>query len=123
MKHVATLIVIVLLASGCAHKMRTALRASVACSMIAHAGDLSTTMFAIGRGVGKELNPILAPHVEKPLLIGVYKGGLAVAGNYPLLTLQEQHPKLTLVLSLSQCAAFSAISAHNSAIISNAKKR
>lgn len=112
---------IILLSVGCAHPLRTATRASVACSMTAHFVDLSTTMFAVGKGVGTELNPVLAPFAAQPVAMGFYKGGLSVAGNYPLLKYQADHPKLTLALGLAQCVGFSAIGAHNASVIRKAQ--
>ena len=111
--HAAAAVLMLLLSTGCAQ----AVKVSVACSMVAHFADITTTAFVLGSGKGKELNTILAPFSDKPVALAGIKGSAAVGANWVLLELADDHPKWTFALGAAQCVGFSAVAAHNARII------
>ena len=112
--HAAAAVLILTLSTGCAQ----AVKVSVACSMVAHFADLSTTMYALGSGRGTELNPVLAPFSDQPLALAAVKGSAAVGANWALLELAADHPRWTFTLGAAQCLGLSAVAAHNARIAS-----
>lgn len=115
------LVLVALLSVGCAHPLRTGVRLSVGCSMVAHGADVATSMYASGAGIGKELTTTLVPFFSQPVAFATVKMATAVAANYAVLRLADDHPKWALALGAGQCVGISAIAAHNANVIRKAR--
>lgn len=89
------------------------LHAAVAGSIIAHAADISTTMYCRGARTCSEANPALRWLQDQPIAFAAAKMTVAVGMNYALLRLHKRHPKLTLALALAQVGGYGYISYRN----------
>ncbi len=90
---------------------------SIVAMMSAHGADLSTTMFAIGSGRGREANPFFAPFTKKPIAAGAWKMGLASATSWALLRQRKKHPKVVFWMSVGLAGFYTSVAIHNSRVI------
>jgi hypothetical protein len=83
----------------------------------AQGADLATTMYALGRGGFREVNPVFRPLSDHPALAGATKMGVAVATQFLLMKVHATHPRLAFWLSTVGAGAYSAIAIHNAVLI------
>lgn len=93
-----TLLLLLLIASVPAHAQTPrgpAMKVVIVSSLLAHAADLSTTMYALGRRPDalREGNPLFRPLIGHPATFGMAKMGVAVAVNYAFFRVSATHPK------------------------------
>lgn len=88
--------------------------AALATYMVAAFGDISITENAIGRGVAREANPVLAWSVQKgPLMAAVVKGSMHTALAWWLLHTHADHPQRAFWIAVGLAAAQAAVDVHN----------
>jgi hypothetical protein len=91
------------------------LKLTLIASLAAHGADLASTQFCLGAGRCHEMNPALA-RFESPAVFGAAKMGIAGLGTFGSMKLQENHPKLAIVLNVAVTGAYSVIAYHNSQV-------
>ena len=82
----------------------TITHSAIAAAAIGQFTDVSTTMYAMGRGGFEEANPLLSWAEDKPVAMGVVKGLVATVTTVTLVKLHARRPKTTLVLALALTA-------------------
>lgn len=104
---------------------------AVVALVAAHALDLATAMYALGRCGGpegcmmsdgtrvrlRESNPLLRPASHNPIMFAVVKVGLAGAAVDLTWRLHERHPRLARWLAWAQAAAVAVVATRNQALI------
>ena len=91
------------------------LKLTLIASLAAHGADLAETEHCLGAGKCHEMNPALA-RFHSPSAFGAAKIGVASLGAFGSMKLQENHPKLAILLNVSVTGAYSYIAYHNSVI-------
>ena len=91
--------------------------AAIGASVVAHALDLSWTMYGIGTGRVREANPVLAPLVGNPTAFAVAKMGVAVGLNAVLLKQHKRKPKTVIVIAVVQAVGFGYLGARNARVV------
>jgi len=96
-------------------KLQHAMHGAIAASMLAHAADLGTTMYALGKDPDhfKEANPILRPLSDQPVAFSLAKFGVAVGLNYLLLKQHQRHPKATLIAAIASAVVTGYVAKRN----------
>ena len=89
-------------------------RIALSAAIVANAVDLESSVRAFERGTGVEVNPILRPLSDKPLLFGLAKTGIAAASLLAIDWLRRRgHLRLAKVALWAQTILFSATAIHN----------
>lgn len=98
----AVLLVILLLsAASCALKPHTAIpRLSMTFSLGCEMADTATTMYYIGQGKAREINPLFSGVQHRPLYFVARKWGIAGASNFGALYLEDKHPNMATAVWL-----------------------
>jgi hypothetical protein len=91
------------------------LKLTLITSLAAHGADLASTQNCLGAGRCHEMNPALA-RFHSPAAFGAAKMTVAGLGTYGSMKLQEEHPKLAIVLNVAVTGAYSSIAYHNSQV-------
>lgn len=84
--------------------------------MVLHGVDTAQSMYRMGQGTHRELNPVLRPLAHQPALFGAAKFGLATGLNWLYLTHHARHPRLVTWMVIVQNLALTAVVAHNARI-------
>lgn len=90
---------------------------AIASYMTLQGSDLATTAYVLGAGTGRELNPILAPFSDRPVVFGAVKMGAATASSYLLLRLHRTRPRLAFWLAAAGSGVYAGVVAHNARLI------
>lgn len=93
--------------------------AAIAAGIAAHAADLSTTSWALGR-VGdryKESNRALQWAADDPVQLAMAKVALAAGTTYSLVRLHRDHPKLALGAAIVQTVVVSYVAHRNASVL------
>ena len=90
------------------------IHSAIGASIVAHATDISTTMYCRGARKCEEVNPALRWLQDEPIPFAVAKMGVAVGMNALLLKMHKKHPKLVFGLTVAQTIGYGYISYHNS---------
>lgn len=89
-------------------------RLALAGAVTAHGLDLATTMHCLGADTCREVNPVLRPLSDKPLVFGAAKMGIAAGSLLATDALRRKgHPRWALALALAQTVVFTAIAVRN----------
>lgn len=115
MTKILTLLVVLALASPAFAQDSRLLHGAIGAAMVAHAADISTTMFAKGKYGDRfrEANPVLRPFAGDPVTFAVAKMGLAVGANYVLLKIHKTRPKTALAIAVAQVGLMGYVAHHN----------
>jgi lysozyme family protein len=91
----------------------TALTLANGSAIVAHAADLTSTVFCLGALTCKEANPLLAPHVADPVKFFTLKMGVAL-GSYAIKQVtRKRYPGQTLAFAIAENVAFFWIAKRN----------
>ena len=90
---------------------------AIGASIVAHATDISTTMYCRGARKCEEWNPVLKWAQDEPILFAATKMGVAVGINYALIKLHKKHPKVVFTLAVAQTIGYGLLSYHNSKLV------
>jgi hypothetical protein len=87
----------------------------LAASLAAHGAELALTMAARGadRASVHELNPVLAPLVDRPAIFGAVSMGSAVALSAYLLHVAPHHPRLVKGVAVALVVLETSAAIHN----------
>ena len=75
--------------------------------------DNSVTMYLVGARLAREVNPILAPFMNRPIAFGAVKMGTAAATSYLLLRMHRKHPKRAFWLAAAGSGLYLGVVVHN----------
>lgn len=112
-----------------------AMHVALAALMGAHAADLSTTMYLIGKCGGpagcdtrdgghvraEESNPRLAPFQYNPMRFAAVKYGMALASITTVYKLHAKHPTLARTLAYIQTAVITTAALNNQRLLDTTK--
>jgi hypothetical protein len=73
---------------------------ALAAHVVAQTLDVSTTAWGIGSGKVREANPLMRWAAGDPVLLGLVKGGFAVASTIALLKIHKKHPRAAMVVAI-----------------------
>lgn len=79
--------------------------------------DLAETMYLSGARQVREVNPILAPFMDRPIVFGAVKMGVATATSALLLRMHKQHPRRAFVLAALGAGVYAGVVAHNARVL------
>lgn len=82
-------------------------------AMVGQFTDLAVTEYAIGAGVLREANPILAPLAHRPVEMAIAKGTMAVGVSYALVKLKQRHPKAAFWTAVVLAGVQAGVTWHN----------
>jgi len=85
--------------------------------MTLQGADLSVTSYMLGARSAREMNPLLAPFSDKPVVFGAVKMGIATGTSFMLLRLHREHPKLAFVMAVIGSGVYSGVVYHNSKLL------
>ena len=98
---------------------QTPIRLMISAGVIAHAADLSTTSWSLGRSGDqfREANPLLRPFASDPVALAVAKMSFAVGANYAIFRLYQHKPRLALAMGVVQVVAVGYVAHRNAQLL------
>lgn len=88
---------------------------------ISQFADLSTSMYAFGKGNFKEANPLLKSFQDSPIKMALVKGGISTLLSLYLVKMHKKHPKLVTITSSVIAIGTGYVAYRNSKLIKDIK--